>query len=282
MDGFIIINKPKGITSHDVCFRLKKELHINKIGHSGTLDPLATGVLVVAIGKATKLINYLEKQNKKYIADVLFGIDTDTYDILGKIIHEKEEFELNNNLIDEALVSLKGEKLQYPPIYSAIKVNGKKLYDYALLNQEVKIEPRPIKIEELIRIGDYNEKKVKIKICANKGFYVRSLVHDLGIKLNTYATMSDLCRISAGDFSIDMADNLGDDYNILTIEEVFDKLAKIEVSNYMAKLIKNGIMLDERQFTKNEMFKVYFNNNLIAIYEPIEDKKYKIVVYLGE
>ena len=282
MDGFIIINKPKGITSHDVCFKLKKELHIDKIGHSGTLDPLATGVLVIAIGKATKLISYLEKQNKSYVADILFGIDTDTYDILGKVMKENNLFELNNNLIDNALDELKLEKVQYPPIYSAIKVNGKKLYDYALQNKEVQIEPRPIKIEELYRVNDYHQKAVKIKILANKGFYVRSLIHDLGEKLGTYATMSDLCRVSAGDFTLDMANNIGDSYNILSIEEVFNKLDKIEVSDYMAKLIKNGIMLDERQYQKEEMFKVYHNSKLIALYEPIGNMKYKIIVYLGE
>ena len=282
MDGFIIINKPKGITSHDVCFKLKKELHLDKIGHSGTLDPLATGVLVIAIGKATKLINYLEKQEKSYVADILFGIDTDTYDILGKVLKENDSFILNNELIDNALNELKEEKFQYPPIYSAIKVNGKKLYDYALENKEVKILPRPIKIDELYRINEYEEKRIKIKIKANRGFYVRSLIHDLGIKLSSYATMSDLCRVSAGHFTLDMANNLGEEYKILSIEEVFSNLDKIEVSPYMAKLIKNGIMLDERQYQKEEMFKVYHNNKLIAIYEPIGDKKYKIVVYVGD
>lgn len=282
MDGFIIINKPKGITSHDVCFKLKKELHLDKIGHSGTLDPLATGVLVIAIGKATKLINYLDKQDKSYVADILFGIDTDTYDILGKVLNENHSFILNNELIDNALKELKEEKFQYPPIYSAIKVNGKKLYDYALENKEVKILPRPIKIDELYRINEYEEKRVKIKILANRGFYVRSLIHDLGIKLGTYATMNELCRVSAGQFTLDMANNLGEMYKILSIEEVFPNLDKVEVSPYMAKLIKNGIMLDERQYQKEEMFKVYHNNKLIAIYEPIGDKKYKIVVYVGD
>lgn len=282
MDGFIIINKPKGITSHDVCFKLKKELHLDKIGHSGTLDPLATGVLVIAIGKATKLINYLEKQEKSYVADILFGIDTDTYDILGKVLKENDSFILNNKLIDNALNELKDEKFQYPPIYSAIKVNGKKLYDYALENKEVKILPRPIKIDELYRINEYEEKRIKIKIKANRGFYVRSLIHDLGEKLGSYATMSDLCRVSAGHFTLDMANILGEEYKILSIEEVFSNLDKIEVSPYMAKLIKNGIMLDERQYQKEEMFKVYHNNKLIAIYEPIGDKKYKIVVYVGD
>lgn len=282
MDGFIIINKPKGMTSHDVCFKLKKELHINKIGHSGTLDPLATGVLVIAVGKATKLISYLEKQTKLYIADVFFGIDTDTYDILGKVIKEKEDFSLDNLKIDKALEELKDEKFQYPPIYSAIKVNGKKLYDYALQNKEVEILPRPIKIEKLKRVSEYKDKHVKIEILANKGFYVRSLIHDLGIKLNTYATMSELCRISAGVYNIENAQNLGDEYTIHTIEEVFNHLDKIEVNDYIAKLIKNGVVLDERQYSKNEMFKVYNNDKLIAIYEPINEKEYKIIVYLGD
>lgn len=282
MDGFIVINKPKGISSHDVCLKLRKELKINKIGHTGTLDPLATGVLVIAVGKATKLIQYLEDQKKTYVADVLFGIDTDTYDILGKVVNENLSFDLSNELIDQELLKLKEERFQYPPIYSAIKVNGKKLYDYALQNKEVKIEPRPIKIELLERIDNYHDKKVKIRLCANKGFYVRSLIHDLGVNLKTYATMTDLCRIKAGGFTIDMANNLGDMYKLHSVEEVYANLDRIDVTDYMAKLVKNGVVLDERQYDKNEMFKVYNNNKLIAIYEPFAPNQYKLVVYLGD
>ena len=197
--------------------------------------------------------------------------------------HDRGEFgNKMRDKIDKALEELKDEKFQYPPIYSAIKVNGKKLYDYALQNKEVEILPRPIKIEKLKRVSEYKDKHVKIEILANKGFYVRSLIHDLGIKLNTYATMSELCRISAGVYNIENAQNLGDEYTIHTIEEVFNHLDKIEVNDYIAKLIKNGVVLDERQYSKNEMFKVYNNDKLIAIYEPINEKEYKIIVYLGD
>lgn len=286
MDGFIIINKPKGITSHDVCFKLRKVFNTKKIGHTGTLDPLATGVLVCAVGKATKLVNYLENENKTYIVDVLFGIDTDTYDILGKVVKECNSFVLTNEDIDKALEYFINTTTQIPPIYSAIKVKGKKLYDYALENKEVEIEPRPIKIYNLKRISDLNNNRVKIMVCASKGFYVRSLVHDLGIHLNCYATMTELDRIKAGKFNFEEANELDEVIknipNLLSIEEVFNDLLSIEVNDYIAKLVKNGVVLDERQFSLNQMFKVYHNNKLIAIYEPYDDKKYKLVVYLGD
>lgn len=286
MDGFIIINKPIGMSSHDVCFKLRKVYNTKKIGHTGTLDPLATGVLVVAVGKATKLIQYLENQKKTYIAEILFGIDTDTYDILGKIVNKCDEFDINNQIIDFALIELKETKTQIPPIYSAIKVNGKKLYDYALENKEVQIAPRPILIEELERVSDYKDKLCKVKIMANKGFYVRSLVHDLGVKLSCYATMKNLERTKAGNFDLSVAKELEDVLNgnneLLSIEETFSYLDRIDVSDYIAKLVKNGVVLDERQYNKKELFRVYNNDKLIAIYAPNEIDRYNLVVYLGE
>ena len=285
MDGFIIIDKPIGMSSHDVCFKLRKVYNTKKIGHTGTLDPLATGVLVVAVGKATKLIQYLENQKKTYIAEVLFGIDTDTYDVLGKVVKKCDEFDLNNQIIDSALTELKETKTQIPPIYSAIKVDGMKLYDYALQNKDVNIASRPVLIEELERVSDYEKKLCKIKIRANKGFYVRSLIHDLGIKLSCFATMKNLVRIKAGNYDLSMAKKLDDvlnDNSLLSIEETFSYLDRIEVTDYIAKLVKNGVVLDNRQYNKNELFRVYNNDKLIAIYAPSNKNQYKLVVYLGD
>ena len=288
MDGFIIINKPTGITSHDVCEKLKRILNTKKVGHTGTLDPLASGVVVNAVGKATKLIQYLENQKKTYVATLCFGIETDTYDILGKVVNKKETINLDLSAIDSALEKLKDSKSQIPPIYSAIKVKGRKLYDYALKNEEVIIKPRPIKIDSLKRVSnlylDENGlQSIKIEIKANKGFYVRSLIHDLGIMLDTFATMTALVRTEAGSFKIEEANSLDDvNYRCHTIEETFGYLDRIDVSDYMAKLIKNGVVLDERQYNKNNLFKVYNNNKLIAIYAPCASNNYKIIVYLGD
>ena len=199
MDGFIIVNKPKNMTSHDVCNIMRRVLKTKKVGHSGTLDPLATGVLVVGVGKATKLLNYLENHDKTYVAEALFGIQTDSYDILGKTLNESNVIPTDEE-VDNALLKLKEQKTQIPPIYSSIKVDGKKLYDYARNGEKVEILPRPISIYSLKRVSDINDKKVKVEVSANKGFYVRSLINDLGLELNTFAAMSDLTRTKAGNY----------------------------------------------------------------------------------
>lgn len=286
MDGFIIVNKPKNMTSHDVCNIIRRIMHTKKVGHSGTLDPLATGVLVVAVGKATKLISYLENQDKTYVAEALFGLQTDSYDILGKTLNIDNDSNPTNEEIDLALAKLKETTIQIPPIYSAIKVNGRKLYDYAKMGEEVEIEPRNIKIFSLKRTSDVIDKKVKIEVSAQKGFYVRSLINDLGIELNTFAVMSDLVRTKAGNYTIEMSQTLEEiELNgpkIYTIEETFSDLKRIDVNDYIAKLVNNGVILDERQFTLNEMFKIYHNDKLIAIYEPFADKQYKLVLKLED
>ena len=284
MDGFIIVNKPKDMTSHAVCNKIRSIMHTKKVGHSGTLDPLATGVLVVAVGKATKLINYLENQDKTYVAEALFGIQTDSYDILGNVLNKDDLSNPTESEIDAQLEILKGSETQIPPIYSAIKVNGKKLYDYAKNGEMVEILPRKIKIHSLKRVSNIIDKKVSIEVSANKGFYVRSLINDLGISLNTYAVMSNLIRTKAGKYDISISQTLEEIKEngpiIHSIEDTFSHLKRIDVNDYMAKLVLNGVILDERQFSLNEMFKIYHNDKLIAIYEPFDDKKYKLVIKL--
>ena len=286
MDGFIIVNKPKNFTSHDVCNKMRRILKTKKVGHSGTLDPLATGVLVIGVGKATKLLNYLENHDKTYVAEALFGIQTDSYDILGNVLNENPKNIPTDAQIDEALLKLKEQKTQIPPIYSAIKVDGKKLYDYAKNGEKVEILPRNVNIYSLKRVSNIIDNKVKIEVSANKGFYVRSLINDLGLELNTYAAMSDLTRIKAGNYGIEVAQTLEEieenGPKIYSIEDTFSYLKSIEVNDYIAKLVKNGVVLDERQFTLNEMFKIYHNNKLIAIYEPFDEKKYKLVIKLED
>lgn len=284
MDGFIIVNKPKDMTSHAVCNKIRSIMHTKKVGHSGTLDPLATGVLVVAVGKATKLINYLENQDKTYVAEALFGIQTDSYDILGNVLNKDDLSNPTDSEIDTQLEILKGSETQIPPIYSAIKVNGKKLYDYAKNGEMVEILPRKIKIHSLKRVSNIIDKKVSIEVSANKGFYVRSLINDLGTMLNTYAVMSNLIRTKAGKYDISISQTLEEIKEngpiIHSIEDTFSHLKRIDVNDYMAKLVLNGVILDERQFSLNEMFKIYHNDKLIAIYEPFDDKKYKLVIKL--
>ncbi|MCF0125029.1 MAG: tRNA pseudouridine(55) synthase TruB [Clostridia bacterium] len=187
MDGIIIINKPKGCTSHDIVYKIKKKLN-TKVGHTGTLDPMATGVLPLLIGKGTQCSKYLINHDKKYIATIQLGKKTDTADSEGNVIEEKEieENKLETNTIKEILNTFLGKQKQTPPIYSAIKVNGKKLYEYARKGQTVEIKPREIEIYDIELLNIEKEKKqIKIKVSCSKGTYIRSLCEDIAIKLET-------------------------------------------------------------------------------------------------
>ena len=206
MNGILLVNKPKGITSHDVVNIVRKAYQTKKVGHVGTLDPLASGVLVVCVNQATKLAPFLESDDKVYECEVLVGTATDTYDVTGEIIEKNNEFDLSCDLIDQALIKFKGVIDQYPPIFSAIKVNGKKLYQYARNKEEVKIEPRRVEIYEIERISDLFEMDgslyFKFLTHFSKGTYIRSLVYDLGKELNIPCCMYDLISIRSGKFNI--------------------------------------------------------------------------------
>ena len=213
LDGIIVINKTKGCTSHDVVSKVKRILN-EKVGHTGTLDPNATGVLPLLIGKGTKLSYYLIEHDKKYKVVLQLGIKTDTADCEGKIIEEKEV--LDENLAEEniktILDSFVGEQSQIPPMYSAIKVNGKKLYEYARKNQEVKLTPRKITIYSIELIDIYPEdKQIMFEVSCSKGTYIRSLCEDIAKNLNTVGYMKELERISVGQFDIS---------NSITIEDL--------------------------------------------------------------
>lgn len=209
MFGFINIYKPEKMTSFDVIAVLRKITHIKQIGHSGTLDPFATGVLPVCIGKSTRLIEYLD-DDKEYIATVKFGADTDTYDLEGQIV-KTYETEISKSQLEMALNDFKGEIEQYPPKYSAIKVNGKKLYEYARKGQEVEIKPRKVYISkiELLEFDEQNQ-IAKIIIGCSKGTYIRSIAYDMGQKLNCGGHLIALERTKAGKFTIENAVKLDD------------------------------------------------------------------------
>ena len=220
MFGFLNIIKPKGITSHDVVSRLRKITQIKQIGHTGTLDPFATGVLPVCIGKATRLIEYLQ-DDKEYLAEVQFGKNTDTYDIDGQVT-KVFDTKITEQEILEILPNFRGEISQLPPIYSAIKVNGKKLYDYARKGETVEIQPRKVNITKLELLSFDKEKQLaQIIVGCSKGTYIRSLAYDIGAKLNCGAYLSALKRTKAGDFIIENAISLDD---LHTKEDVLNNL----------------------------------------------------------
>lgn len=220
MFGFLNIIKPKGITSHDVVSRLRKITQIKQIGHTGTLDPFATGVLPVCIGKATRLIEYLQ-DDKEYLAEVQFGKNTDTYDINGQVT-KVFDTKITEQEILEILPNFRGEISQLPPIYSAIKVNGKKLYDYARKGEAVEIQPRKVNITKLELLSFDKEKQLaQIIVGCAKGTYIRSLAYDIGAKLNCGAYLSTLKRTKAGNFIIENAISLDD---LHTKEDVLNNL----------------------------------------------------------
>ena len=204
MNGIIIINKHKGCTSHDIVYKVKKMFN-EKVGHTGTLDPMATGVLPLLIGKGTQCSKYLINHDKIYNVTLQLGEKTDTADSEGKVIETKEvkEKTLKKENIEKILEKFKGKQEQIPPIYSAIKVNGKKLYEYARKGQEVEIKPRKIEIYniELLNIKE-KQKQIEFKVSCSKGTYIRSLCEDIAQRLETVGYMLELKRIQVGNFNI--------------------------------------------------------------------------------
>lgn len=209
MKNVYVIDKPKNWTSNDVLRKIKFALKIKKIGHGGTLDPLATGVLVIGINDGTKFLNEQLNSTKKYLCKIQFGFSTTTFDLEGEIVNHATKIDINKEQIIDAINSFCNHYLQTPPIYSAVKKDGKPLYKYARNNIQVNIEPKEVKILNYDFIS-YNENILTIEIEVSKGFYVRSFANDLGIALGNFATLIDLRRTKSGQFSIDLALSIDD------------------------------------------------------------------------
>lgn len=278
MDGIVLINKGKNCTSRDVVNQVSKILKTKKIGHTGTLDPIATGVLVLCIGKATKLVEVITSYDKEYEAEVILGIKTDTKDITGKILKEEKAIISKEN-IEKCLKQMIGTYNQTVPIYSAVKINGKKLYEYARSNEEIELPKRKVTIKELKLISDitYEKEKTKFKIkChVSKGTYIRSLIEDIATNLNTIGTMENLKRTKQGNFQIANANTIKDiennKFKIYPIEEILEKFYKIEMTDDLYFKIKNGSIIKNNYnhdivvFTKND--------KVIAIYKEYSKDK---------
>ena len=263
----IYINKPKGITSFDVVHEISKIFGIKKVGHTGTLDPLAEGVLLVAIGKATKIVELLTAKDKEYIATFELGYQTDTYDNTGRIINRKEVPEKRN--IQETLKSFQKTYLQEVPIYSAVKVKGKKLYDYARKQEEVELPKKEVTIKE-IECLEEKENQVTFRTLVTKGCYIRSLINDIGLSLNTYATMTNLIRTKQGSISIEQTNTLEEikegKTTLHTIEEVLD-YPIIKVDDNLAFKIKNGVVIPNQWNIQDKVIFHTKENKLLGIYE---------------
>ncbi|MBQ2909186.1 MAG: tRNA pseudouridine(55) synthase TruB [Bacilli bacterium] len=268
--GIILVNKEKDMTSFDVVNEISHLFGIKRVGHTGTLDPLAEGVLLVAIGKATKVVELLTATYKEYIATVKLGIKTDTLDITGKVLEQNEVPNLEN--LDEVLNSFKKTYLQEVPIYSAVKVNGKKLYEYARNNEQVELPKKTVTIKE-IELLDKTEDTFKFKTLVSKGCYIRSLINDIGNELNTYATMTELTRTKQGKVSIEETKTLKDikngNFKIYEIDEVLE-IPVIVVDSVQEQKIRTGQKINNDYNIKEKVIFKDQNNFILGIYESKE------------
>lgn len=268
MDGIIVINKEKEYTSHDVVAKLKKKLNISKVGHTGTLDPNATGVLPILIGKGTKFSKYLINHDKIYEVELELGKKTDTADIEGKVIEEKnvDEKYIKENLL-QVLESFVGKQEQIPPMYSAIKKNGKKLYEYARAGEKVEKEPRKIEIYK-IDLNKYDKNIISFVVSCSKGTYIRSLCEDIAEKLNTVGYMKNLKRLQVGKFNIKDAVYIDDidlknvNEHLITLEEILKETPCINLGEKKLKLFLNGVQLTCNN--NDGLYKIYVANKFIG------------------
>ncbi len=273
--GILLINKPIGISSSDVVLKIKKLLQTKKIGHTGTLDPLAEGLLVITINKATKVSTLLTSTYKEYIATMQLGIKTDTYDTEGKVLEEKE---VSKDLdIEKVIKSYQKTYLQEVPIYSAVKVDGKKLYEYARNNEEVTLPKKEVDIKE-IEILSIDNNIVKFRCLVSKGTYIRSLINDIGEDLGCHAIMISLLRTKVDNFSIEDAYTLEDvennNYNLISIQDSLN-IPKIIVDEDLEIKIKNGVKLDNTYNIKDKVLFINQSNEELGIYE-LDNNKLKV------
>lgn len=269
-NGILNIDKPQGITSHDVVDIVRKIFPGIKVGHTGTFDPIATGVLPICIGKATKLSDELLSENKVYKVKMLLGVETDTYDITGKIVFANT---LNEDeiYIKERIKRFIGKSSQIPPIYSAIKIKGKKAYEYARNGENVSLKPREIEIFNIDDIDvNLRKRQVSFVVSCTKGTYIRSLVHDIGIKLGCGATMIELKRLKTGDFDINDSIDL---YEFLNLEylDMLDKIVSIEELYKDSKKI-NLKDKDYNKFLNGIAIKTDVPNGIVRVYENLRYK----------
>ena len=286
MNGVLNIFKPKGMSSFDAVRVVKKVAGTGKVGHTGTLDPEATGVLPICIGKATKIIDYIMDSEKVYEVTLKLGIRTTTYDLEGEVLEERDPSHLTEEEILNAINSFKGEYSQIPPMYSALKQNGVRLYELARKGTEVERKGRLVNIYNLEDIK-INNPYISMKVTCSKGTYIRSLCYDIGEKLGVFATMTQLNRAKTSVFSQEKSININEltkeninDY-ILSMEEALEKYDKIIVNKKYVKLLVNGVRVADGRFTKdkvinNKLYRVYDDeNNFIGLGER-NDAGFKI------
>lgn len=278
--GLIAINKPRDWTSFDVVNKIKRLLKIKRVGHLGTLDPMATGVLLVTVGKATKLFDYFQNKKKTYLAKFEFGYETDTLDITGKITKKTDTLPLIDD-IKKSINKFIGEIEQVPPKYSAKNINGKRAYQLARNNEEFELKPKLVKIDD-IKIVDYSNNILTVIISCGSGTYIRSICRDLAEKLNSYATMIELVRTDVGRINLKNCVNIQelDENNILKYIIKLDKVLDIPIfsnnSQTTSKLL-NGQIIDTEY--NDGLYKLNDSMDTIAIIN-VKNNRAKMSIFL--
>ena len=273
-DGVLFIHKPKNVTSRDVVNQISKIYHTKKVGHTGTLDPMATGLLILCLGRYTKLVDLLTTTSKEYIATMKLGIETDTGDITGNILKKEEKY-FKVEQIHKCFDEFPKNYVQTVPIYSAVKVNGKKLYEYARMGELVELPKREVTIYNLEILKIEND-TIEFKTTVSKGTYIRALIADIAHSLGTIATMTALIRTKQGGYSLEESlklESITEKTPLKTIEDLFS-YPKIEITEEQKGLVENGNILSLN--TIEEKVFLTFQEQVIAIYEK-QDAKYKMV-----
>ncbi len=280
IDGIIIVNKPLGYTSRDAVNVVGKALNTHKIGHTGTLDPKASGVMILCVGKALKMCELLESDYKEYVAEIILGIETDTLDMDHNATILKDiKVNVSDGEIIKCVNSFRGKYMQEVPIYSSVKVNGRKLYEYARNNISVKLPEKEVNIKNINIEGDILRKDgkiyFKIKCTVGKGTYVRALIRDIGIRLGVPAVMNSLVRTKVGRFTLNDSYTLDDiksgNYKLISILDAFSDIPVVKVNDDIAFKVKNGVILDKLS-DYDMTFITDSHDNLLALYKKIDDK----------
>lgn len=288
LNGIIVINKPKNYTSHDVVAKVKKLLNIKKVGHTGTLDPNATGVLPLLLNSGTKLSKYLIEHDKEYEVTLKLGIRTDTLDGEGKVLEKKEvdrKMLENTKQMEKVLNSFTGKQTQVPPMYSAIKVKGKKLYEYARKGENVEVQPRQIEIYNIeLQKVDIKKQEIEFKVQCSKGTYIRTLCEDIATKLGTIGYMKELNRTKVGKFGLEEAITIEkleeyienkkyEDLNIITMEELLKEKEKIVLNEKNLEMFLNGVKIKIEN--KTGIYRIYNENKQFIGTGVVQENKLK-------
>lgn len=293
MNGVINIYKNTGMTSFDVVAIVRRVAKMKKVGHTGTLDPAASGVLPVCLGKATKIIDYIMENKKVYRVSLKLGMVTDTYDLEGEVLREEDASHITKDEILNCINSFVGTIDQVPPMYSALKQNGVRLYQLARQGIEVHREARKITIYSIENIKIESNDNIQMDVCCSKGTYIRSLCYDIGEKLNVGATMTALERIQNGPFTKEEAINIEDlteellEKHIISIEKALDSFEKITVNEKFGKLLRNGVkVFDNRMYSEevefNKLYRVYEDNGVFLGLGKRDEKGFKLEKLLIE